>query len=90
MTGDAQSLAEQCGTSVHATEALLCNLPEQKIKQGVTRMVDDDPSIEREAKTDSDLVRPPGGDHPATQQASPGILTRSAARCGRSAAKHTH
>ncbi len=33
MTDDAQSLAEQCGTSVHATEALLCNLQEQKIKQ---------------------------------------------------------
>jgi hypothetical protein len=32
MTDDAQSLAEQCGTSVHATEALLCNLQEQKIK----------------------------------------------------------
>ncbi len=33
MTDDAQSLAEQCGTSVHATEAHLCNLQEQKIKQ---------------------------------------------------------
>jgi hypothetical protein len=33
MTDDAQSLAEQYGTSVHATEALLCNLQEQKIKQ---------------------------------------------------------
>ncbi len=33
MTDDAQSLTEQCGTSVHATEALLCNLQEQKIKQ---------------------------------------------------------
>jgi hypothetical protein len=33
MTDDAQSLAEQCGTSVHAAEALLCNLQEQKIKQ---------------------------------------------------------
>jgi hypothetical protein len=33
MTDDAQSLAEQCGTSVHATEALLCNFQEQKIKQ---------------------------------------------------------
>ncbi len=32
MTDDAQSLAEQCGTSVHATNALLCNLQEQKIK----------------------------------------------------------
>ena len=32
MTDDAQSLAEQCGTSVHATEALLYNLQEQKIK----------------------------------------------------------
>jgi hypothetical protein len=37
-------------------------------------------SIEHGAKTDSDLARPPGGDHPATQQASPGVLTRSAAR----------
>ncbi len=35
MTDDAQSLAEQCGTSVHATEALLCNLQEQKIKQSM-------------------------------------------------------
>ena len=35
MTDDAQSLAEQCGTSVHATEALLCNLQEQKIKQAM-------------------------------------------------------
>jgi hypothetical protein len=33
MTDDAQSLSEQCGTSVHATEALLCNRQEQKIKQ---------------------------------------------------------
>ncbi len=32
MFDDAQSLAEQRGTSVHATEALLCNLREQKIK----------------------------------------------------------
>jgi hypothetical protein len=32
MTDDAQSLAERRGTSVHATEALLCNLREQKIK----------------------------------------------------------
>ncbi len=32
MTDDAQSLAEQCVTSVYATEALLCNLQEQKIK----------------------------------------------------------
>jgi hypothetical protein len=35
MTDDAQSLAQQCGTSVHATEALLCNLEEQKIKQAM-------------------------------------------------------
>jgi hypothetical protein len=43
-------------------------------------------SIERGAMTDSDLARPPGGDHPGTQQASPGVLTRSAARRGRSTA----
>ncbi len=37
MTDDEQSLAEQCGTvtSVHATEALLYNLQEQKIKQAM-------------------------------------------------------
>ena len=35
MTDDAQSLTEQCGTSVHATEALLYNLQEQKIKQAM-------------------------------------------------------
>ncbi len=36
MTDDAQSLEEQCGTSVHATEALLCTyLKEQKIKQAM-------------------------------------------------------
>jgi hypothetical protein len=35
MTDDAQSLAEQRGTSVHATEAPLCNLREQKIKQAM-------------------------------------------------------
>jgi hypothetical protein len=35
MTDEAQSLAKQCGTSVHATEALLCNLQEQKIKQAM-------------------------------------------------------
>ncbi len=35
MTDDAQSLAEQCGTSVHTTEALLCKLQEQKIKQAM-------------------------------------------------------
>jgi hypothetical protein len=35
MTDDAQSIAEQCGTSVHAMEALLCNLREQKIKQAM-------------------------------------------------------
>ncbi len=32
MTDDAQSLAERCGTSVHATDALLTILQEQKIK----------------------------------------------------------
>ncbi len=47
-------------------------------------------SMEHGAKTDSDLARPPGGEHPAMQQASPGDLTRSAARCGRSAARHAH
>ncbi len=46
--------------------------------------------MEHGAKTDSDLARPPGGDHPATQQASPGVLTQSAARRGRSAAKRAH
>jgi hypothetical protein len=35
MTDDAQSLAEQRGTSVHATEALLCNFREQKIKEAM-------------------------------------------------------
>jgi hypothetical protein len=35
MTDDAQLLAEQCGTSVHATEAPLCNLQRQKIKQAM-------------------------------------------------------
>jgi hypothetical protein len=30
-------------------------------------------SIEHGAKTDSDLARPSGGDHPATQQASQGV-----------------
>jgi hypothetical protein len=35
MTDDVQSLAEQCGASVHATEALLCILQEQKIKQAM-------------------------------------------------------
>jgi hypothetical protein len=47
-------------------------------------------SMEHGAKTDSDLARPPSGDHPATQQASPGVLTRSAARRGRSAERHAH
>ncbi len=47
-------------------------------------------SIEHGAKTDSDLARPSGGDHPATQQASSGVPTRSAARRGRSAARHAH
>jgi hypothetical protein len=40
-------------------------------------------SIEHGAKTDTDLARPPGGDHPATQQASPSVLTQGAARRGR-------
>ncbi len=35
MTDDAQSLAERRGTSVHAKEALLNNLREQKIKQAM-------------------------------------------------------
>jgi hypothetical protein len=35
MTDDAQSLTERCGTSVHAMDALLCNLQEQKIKQAM-------------------------------------------------------
>ncbi len=41
-------------------------------------------SIEHGAKTNSDLARPPGGDHPAMQQlkASPDVLTRSAALRG--------
>ncbi len=47
-------------------------------------------SIGHGAKTDSDLARPPGGDHPATQQVSPGVLTRSAARCWLSVARHAH
>jgi hypothetical protein len=47
-------------------------------------------NIEHGAKTDPDLARPPGGDHPATQQASAGALTRSAARRGRSAARYAH
>jgi hypothetical protein len=33
MTDDAQSLKERCGTSGHATEALLTILQEQKIKE---------------------------------------------------------
>jgi hypothetical protein len=33
-----------------------------------------------------DLARPPGGEHPATQQASQDILTRS----GRSTEKRAH
>jgi hypothetical protein len=36
-------------------------------------------SIGHEAKTDSDQARPPSCNQPATQQASPGVLTRSAA-----------
>ncbi len=44
-------------------------------------------SVKHGAKPDSDLAHPPGGDHPATQQASPGVPTRSAARRGRSAAR---
>ncbi len=47
-------------------------------------------SIAHGAKTDSDLARPSGGDHPATQHASQGALTRSAARCGQSAAQRAH
>ncbi len=35
MTEDAQSLAEQRGTPVHAMEALMRNLREQKIKQAM-------------------------------------------------------
>jgi hypothetical protein len=35
LTADAQSLAERCGTSVHATEALLTIHQEQKIKQAM-------------------------------------------------------
>jgi hypothetical protein len=34
-------------------------------------------SIEPEAKTDSDLARPPSCHHPTMQQASPGVLTHS-------------
>jgi hypothetical protein len=45
-------------------------------------------SIEHGANTDSDLARSPGGDHPASQQASPAVLTQGAARRGRSAARH--
>ena len=45
-------------------------------------------SMEHGAKTDSDLARPPGGDHPATQQAIQGVL--GARRGGRSAAKRAH
>ena len=41
-------------------------------------------------RTDSDLARPPGGDHPAAQHASQGVLTRSAARRGQSAAQRAH
>ncbi len=33
MTDNAQSLEERCGTSVHATEAILTILQEQNIKQ---------------------------------------------------------
>jgi hypothetical protein len=35
MTDDVQSLEERCGTSVHAKEALLTVLQEQKIKQAM-------------------------------------------------------
>ncbi len=45
-------------------------------------------SIVHGPKTDLELARPPGGDHPAAQHASPGVLTRSAARRGGSASKH--
>ncbi len=44
-------------------------------------------SIEHGAKTDPDLARPPRGDHTATQQASPGVLTQGAVHRGRLAAK---
>ncbi len=36
------------------------------------------------------FARPPGGDHPATQQASPGVLTRGAERRGQLAANRAH
>jgi hypothetical protein len=35
LTDDVQSLDERCGTSVHAKEALLTILQEQKIKQAM-------------------------------------------------------
>jgi hypothetical protein len=35
MNDDAQSLVDQCGSSVHATEALLTIIQEQKIKQAM-------------------------------------------------------
>ncbi len=49
MTDDAQSLAEQCGTSVHATEALLCKIREQKIKHAVGRIFGNTSRFERTA-----------------------------------------
>jgi RNA recognition motif-containing protein len=49
------------------------------------------PGVDHPAgRTDSDLARPPGGDHPAAQHASQGVLTRSAARRGQSAAQRAH
>jgi hypothetical protein len=42
------------------------------------------------AKTDLDLARPPGVDHPTAQHASQGVRTRSAARCWQSAAQQAH
>jgi hypothetical protein len=45
--------------------------------------------MEHGAKTDSDLARPTGGDHAATQQVGPSVLTWSATRSGRSAARQT-
>ncbi len=46
--------------------------------------------LARLGHTDSNLARPPGGDHPAAQHASQGDLTRSAARRGQSAAQQAH
>ncbi len=46
--------------------------------------------MEHGTTTDKDLARTSGSNHPATQQASPGVPTWSAARRGRSAARNTH